>query len=39
MFVGQNGTAGTYNLADTATAAAGLTGFAQGTGSLNATGI
>jgi len=38
MFVGQNGTAGTYNLADTSTGGAGLTGFAQGTGSLNATG-
>ncbi len=38
MFVGQNDTAGTYNLADTSTGGAGLTGFAQGTGSLNASG-
>jgi autotransporter-associated beta strand protein len=38
MFVGQNDTAGTYNLADTATSGAGITGFAQGSGSLNATG-
>ncbi|MBJ7422877.1 MAG: autotransporter-associated beta strand repeat-containing protein [Akkermansiaceae bacterium] len=38
MFVGQNDTAGTYNLANTGSAGAGITGFAQGTGSLNATG-
>jgi autotransporter-associated beta strand protein len=38
MFVGQNDTAGTYNLADTSTSGPGLTGFAQGTGSLSATG-
>jgi hypothetical protein len=38
MFIGQNDTAGTYNLADTASAGAGVTGFAQGSGSLNATG-
>ncbi len=38
MFVGQANTAGTYNLADTTTNGAGITGFAQGTGSLNATG-
>ncbi|MBJ7397074.1 MAG: hypothetical protein JHC76_13635, partial [Akkermansiaceae bacterium] len=36
MFVGQNDTAGTYNLANTGSAGAGITGFAQGTGSLNA---
>jgi autotransporter-associated beta strand protein/T5SS/PEP-CTERM-associated repeat protein len=38
MFVGQNDSAGTYNLANTATAGEGITGFAQGSGSLNATG-
>ncbi len=38
MFVGQDNTAGTYNLANTGSAAGGITGFAQGTGSLNATG-
>ena len=38
MFVGQNDTAGTYNLANTGSVAGGITGFAQGTGSLNATG-
>ncbi len=38
MFVGQNATAGTYNLANTGSVAGGITGFAQGTGSLNATG-
>ncbi len=38
MFVGQNDTAGTYNLANTGAVAGGITGFAQGTGSLNATG-
>ena len=38
MFVGQNNSAGTYNLANTGTVASGITGFAQGSGSLNATG-
>ncbi|MBJ7422879.1 MAG: autotransporter-associated beta strand repeat-containing protein [Akkermansiaceae bacterium] len=38
MFVGQDNSAGTYNLANTGSAGAGITGFAQGTGSLNATG-
>ena len=38
MFVGQDNSAGTYNLADTSTGGAGITGFAQGSGSLNATG-
>ena len=38
MFVGQNNSAGTYNLANTGSAGAGITGFAQGSGSLNATG-
>jgi autotransporter-associated beta strand protein/T5SS/PEP-CTERM-associated repeat protein len=38
MFVGQDNSAGTYNLADTSTGGAGITGFAQGSGSLNASG-
>jgi autotransporter-associated beta strand protein/T5SS/PEP-CTERM-associated repeat protein len=38
MFVGQNNSAGTYNLANTATGGGGITGFARGSGSLNATG-
>ena len=38
MFVGQDNSAGTYNLANTGSAGAGITGFAQGSGSLNATG-
>ena len=38
MFVGLDNSAGTYNLADTASVGAGITGFAQGSGSLNATG-
>ena len=38
MFVGQDGTPSFYNLADTGSAGAGITGFAQGSGSLNATG-
>jgi autotransporter-associated beta strand protein len=38
MFVGQDNSAGTYNLANTGAAGSGITGFAQGTGSLNATG-
>lgn len=33
-FVGINGGTGIYNLANTATSGAGITGFAQGTGSL-----
>lgn len=35
MFLGINGGAGTYNLADTSAAGTGLTGFAQGTGSFS----
>ena len=38
MFVGQDNSAGTYNLANTGSVGAGITGFAQGTGSFNATG-
>ena len=38
MFVGQDNSAGTYNLANTGAAGSGITGFAQGSGSLNATG-
>ena len=38
MFVGEDNSAGTYNLANTGTVASGITGFAQGSGSLNATG-
>ena len=38
MFVGQDNSAGTYNLANTGSAGAGITGFAQGSGSFNATG-
>lgn len=38
MFVGQDSTPSFYNLADTGSAGAGITGFAQGSGSLNATG-
>jgi autotransporter-associated beta strand protein len=38
MFVGKDNSAGTYNLANTGSAGVGITGFAQGTGSLNATG-
>ena len=38
MFVGQDNSAGTYNLANTGSAGAGITGFALGSGSLNATG-
>ena len=38
MFVGQDNAAGTDNLANTGSAGAGITGFAQGSGSLNATG-
>jgi autotransporter-associated beta strand protein/T5SS/PEP-CTERM-associated repeat protein len=38
MFVGQDNSAGTYNLANTGSAGGGITGFAQGSGSLNATG-
>ena len=38
MFVGRHGGYGTYNLADTATMGAGITGFGRGSGSLNANG-
>lgn len=38
MFVGQDSTPSVYNLADTSTPGAGITGFTQGSGSLNATG-
>ena len=38
IFVGQDNSAGIYNLANTGTAGSGITGFAQGSGSLNATG-
>jgi autotransporter-associated beta strand protein len=38
MFVGQDSTPSFYNLADTGSAGIGITGFAQGSGSLNATG-
>lgn len=38
MFVGRNAGTGTYNLADTTTVGAGITGFGQGTGALNANG-
>jgi autotransporter-associated beta strand protein len=38
MFVGQNSTLSFYNLADTSTVGAGISGYAQGTGTLNATG-
>jgi hypothetical protein len=38
MFVGQDNSAGTYNLANTGSVGGGITGFAQGSGSLNATG-
>jgi autotransporter-associated beta strand protein len=38
MFVGKDNSAGTYNLANTGSAGVGITGFAQGSGSLNATG-
>ena len=38
MFVGQDSTLSTYNLADTSVAGGGITGYAQGTGTVNATG-
>jgi autotransporter-associated beta strand protein/T5SS/PEP-CTERM-associated repeat protein len=38
MFVGQDSTPSFYNLADTSTPGTGLTGFSQGTGTLNPTG-
>lgn len=38
IFVGQDATPSFYNLADTSTEGAGISGFAQGTGTLNATG-
>ena len=38
MFVGLDSTLSTYNLADTSVAGGGITGYAQGTGTVNATG-
>ena len=38
MFVGQDSTPSVYNLADTSTPGAGITGYAQGTGTLNPSG-
>jgi autotransporter-associated beta strand protein/T5SS/PEP-CTERM-associated repeat protein len=38
MFVGQNSTPSVYNLADTSTPGTGITGYAQGTGTLNPSG-
>ena len=38
MFVGQDSTLSLYNLADTSTTGLGISGFAQGTGTLNPTG-
>ena len=38
MFVCQDSTLSTYNLADTSVAGGGITGYAQGTGTVNATG-
>ena len=38
MFVGQDSTPSVYNLADTSTPGVGLTGYAQGTGTLNPSG-
>ena len=38
MFVGQDSTPSFYNLADTSTTGLGISGFAQGTGTLNPTG-
>jgi autotransporter-associated beta strand protein/T5SS/PEP-CTERM-associated repeat protein len=38
MFVGQDSTLSTYNLADTSVAGGGITGYGQGSGTLNATG-
>ena len=38
MFVGQNSTLSTYNLADTSVAGGGITGYGQGSGTVNATG-
>jgi autotransporter-associated beta strand protein/T5SS/PEP-CTERM-associated repeat protein len=38
MFVGQDSTPSVYNLADTSTAGGGISGYAQGTGTLNPTG-
>ncbi|MEI6655381.1 MAG: hypothetical protein WCP45_11475, partial [Verrucomicrobiota bacterium] len=38
MFVGQNSTPSFYNLADTSATGLGISGFAQGTGTLNPTG-
>ncbi len=38
MFVGQDSTPSVYNLADTSMPGSGISGFAQGTGTLNPTG-
>ena len=38
MFVGQDSTPSFYNLADTSTTGPGISGFSQGTGTLNPTG-
>jgi autotransporter-associated beta strand protein len=38
MFVGQDSTPSFYNLADTSTTGLGISGFSQGTGTLNPTG-
>jgi len=38
MFVGQDSTPSVYNLADTSTPGVGITGYAQGTGTLNPSG-
>lgn len=38
MYVGRNSATGTYNLANTGTIGEGVSGFAQGSGSLNANG-
>ncbi|MEY4245310.1 MAG: hypothetical protein RLZZ245_2895 [Verrucomicrobiota bacterium] len=38
MFVGQDSTPSFYNLADTSTTGPGISGYAQGSGTLNATG-
>jgi autotransporter-associated beta strand protein/T5SS/PEP-CTERM-associated repeat protein len=38
MFVGQDTASSVYNLADTSTAGPGISGYAQGTGTLNPTG-
>ena len=38
MFVGQDSTPSIYNLADTSVGGGGITGYGQGTGTVNATG-